>query len=195
MARPRKNPPISIRTVPTPVAEEVPVVEAVTETAPHNEPVTEVVDVILESMVDIREYSGVHYVRVKQPVMGCKSFLIEKKGIYVLEEGEGVLRSLAVTYIGSGGFKVFDGLPSASGHDVGQTNIALDTRYRDVSGRRMFFMSPQIIGFWGLDAGFKNGLTIVADGGSASTPVLVTVVWDKHKGVATEEYAVEFGEE
>lgn len=173
------------------VVVETPVVETpVVETPVVETPVVET-PVVLK-VPEVVEKSGVYYVNVDEPKMGGKIFLIEKKGIYVLESGEGVLRSLACTYVGSGMFKVYDGLPSESGHFDADRMDSYTPEYQKVNGRRMFTMSPQIIGFWGLDSGFKHGLTIIADGGGKDAPVFVSVVWMKH---TVQKAHIEFGEE
>ncbi len=144
-----------------------------------------------EPLVVVEQRNGVNFVQVKTPFMGCNSFLIESKGIYVLEHGEGVLRSLAVTYVGTGALHVYDGVPDKELLSSNKLSV-LDTRFPVVEGRKIITMSPQIVGFWGLDAGFKRGLTVVASGGQAASPVLVSVMWVKHKAAPT---AIEFGED
>ncbi len=150
--------------------------------------------VIKPSSMSVIERGGVTRVVAEKPLIGCKSFLIEKKGIYVFEEGQGVLRSLAVTYVGSGGIKIYDGVPSESGHFDFEGKMGLSGR-ADVRGRRIFVMTPQIIGFWGLDAGFSSGLTVVADGGQATSPVLVTVMWEAYNPSKISSPEIEYGED
>lgn len=150
-------------------------------------------EVVEPPLFEVEVRNGVNYVRVEQPKSGSKAFLIESKGIYVFEKGEGVVRSLACTYVGSGAFHVYDGVPPED-TVVGEKKSPLDTRFPHVDGRKIFTMAPQVLGFWGLDAGFKKGLTVVASGGtSSSSPVLVTVMWMKHKEAA--EPVIEFAEE
>lgn len=160
--------------------------------AAEDAPVAPVVPLV-ESDVVVNTVDGVNYVKVKTPSIGCKSFLVEKKGMYVFEEGEGVLRSIAVTYVGSGGIKIYDAVPSAGGYFDFERNNSPDAATS--KGRRMFVMSPQVIGFWGLDAGFSNGLTVVADGGQPSSPVLVTIMWETFKKREVSVQEIEFGEE
>ena len=126
-----------------------------------------------------REQDNIHHITVPEPRMGAKSFFIEKKGIYVLETGPCVLRSLSCTYVGTGTFMVRDGVPSEAGHFDADRLDPFSDEYMLANGRRVYVMSPQAIGFWGLDAGLHHGLTIVASGGDG--PVMVTVCWLKIK--------------
>lgn len=123
----------------------------------------------------------IHHVEVPEPQMGAKSWLIENKGIYVLERGPCVLRSLSCTYIGSGSFLVRDGMPDNFGKFDCDRLDPFSKEYTTANGRKVFLMAPQIIGFWGLDVGLRNGLTIIADGGQEHGPVLVTACWIKLK--------------
>jgi len=47
--------------------------------------------------------------------MGGKCWLLEAKGLYVLEEGPTLFRTLACTHAGSGGIVLIDGVPDESG--------------------------------------------------------------------------------
>jgi hypothetical protein len=128
-----------------------------------------------------RAAQDVYYVDVPEPYIGAKSFFIEKKGVYVLERGPCVVRSLSFTFIGSGTFKVLDGSPDEHGFFESDRLDPFDLAYHKSNGRKIFAMSPQLIGFWALDAGCIHGLSIVASGGHEDTklPVNATVCWIK----------------
>ena len=49
------------------------------------------------------------------PPMGGKCWLLENKGLFVLEPGPGTIRTLAVTHAGSGSIEVIDGIPDENG--------------------------------------------------------------------------------
>ena len=49
------------------------------------------------------------------PPMGGKCWLLENKGLFVLEPGPGTIRTLAVTHAGSGSIEVIDGIPNENG--------------------------------------------------------------------------------
>lgn len=54
-------------------------------------------------------------IEVRTPLMGGKCWLLERKGLFVLEQGPGTVRTLAVTHAGSGNLEVIDGIPNADG--------------------------------------------------------------------------------
>src|ERR1700678_3476955 len=55
--------------------------------------------------------------RVELPVppMGGKCWVLDRKGLFVLEEGPGTLRTIACTHAGSGSLICYDGLPDSRG--------------------------------------------------------------------------------
>lgn len=117
------------------------------------------------------------------PKIGGKCFLINEPGLYVLEEGPGVLRTIPVTHAGSGSLVAFDGVPDADGRfpddemrefdDEGARNPDFDAR----RGRSIYRATPAVMGSWMLDGGFYHGLTIHADGGAHGVALFATVVW------------------
>lgn len=125
----------------------------------------------------------VHRIILPDPPMGSKCFFIERKGIYVLEAGEGTLRSLACTHVGAGMFMVYDGVCDERGFfpDEGKLKDPYAEPYWTANGRPLFGNTPQVMGFWAVDAGFIHGLTIKADGGIPGTPVFVSVSWLRYK--------------
>ncbi len=123
-------------------------------------------------------------IEVPEPRMGSKCYLIERKGIYVLEVGEGVLRSIACTHIGSGSTLFSDGVPDEHGYFGNERMDPYSREYMTSNGRKLQAMSPQIIGFQALDAGFRHGLTVSCIGGTMGVPVFISVCWIKHKSRA-----------
>jgi hypothetical protein len=117
-------------------------------------------------------------VRVTLPVprIGAKAWLLNRKGIFVLEEGFGVLRTIACTHIGSGSFVIRSGLPNAQGEfpEIPPFPPGVEGEY---NGRTLFRANPVVMGSWMLDGGFVNGLTIEADGGMDNNCAIATIVW------------------
>lgn len=110
------------------------------------------------------------------PRIGAKAWLLNRKGIFVLEEGHGVLRTIACTHIGSGSMIVRNGLPNANGEFPVPPHMedGVETEY---SGRPLFRANPVVMGSWMMDAGFSEGLTIQADGGTDNNCAIATIVW------------------
>ncbi len=134
----------------------------------------------------------VYRIELPEPRMGAKCYLIETKGVYILESGPGTLRSLACTHVGTGAITVHDGIPDERGFF--EKKALLDPYspdYLTANGRRLFKMTPQVMGFWALDAGFQNGLTIISDGGTSGIPVFISVAWIKFKGTPSGPKKVE----
>ena len=124
---------------------------------------------------------SVYRITLPDARMGAKVFLLERKGVYVLEEGPGILRSLACTYVGSGSLIVRDGVPSANGYFDADKFDPYSQEYAMANGRKVYAASPVCIGFWGLDCALVHGLTVEAAGGIKDGTVLVTVCWLKQK--------------
>ena len=106
---------------------------------------------------------SVYRITLPDARMGAKVYLIERKGVYVLEEGPGILRSLACTYVGSGSLTVRDGVPSANGHFEADKFDPYSQEYALANGRKVYAASPVCIGFWGLDCSLVHGLTVEAN--------------------------------
>lgn len=123
-----------------------------------------------------RGSSIVTRIHLPAPRIGAKAWLLNRKGIFVLEEGPGVLRTIACTHIGSGSMIVRNGLPN----DMGEFPLppvmdpGVETEY---GGRPLFRANPVVMGSWMLDAGFVDGLTIQADGGTDNNCAIATIVW------------------
>lgn len=137
------------------------------------------------ALTQVAGHMPVYRIELPEPKMGAKCYLIETKGVYILETGPGTLRSLACTHVGTGALTVHDGIPDERGFF--QKEALLDPyspEYLTANGRRIFKMTPQVMGFWALDAGFQKGLTVVSDGGTGGIPVFLSVAWVKFKGAA-----------
>ena len=133
---------------------------------------------------------------VADPPMGGKAWLLAEKGLFVLEEGPGILRTIACTHAGAGNLEAIDGIPDANGFFAmggevpepqpidfptpGDYQAALIAWSRR-EGRPIYRANPIVMGSWMLDGGFIHGLTIRAAGGHASTSAIATVVWVPHR--------------
>lgn len=123
-----------------------------------------------------RGSSKVMRIVLPSPKIGGKAWLLNRKGIFVLEEGEGVLRTIACTHIGSGSMIIRNGLPNENGEfqPIPEMEEGVETEY---SGRPLFRANPVVMGSWMLDAGFSEGLTIQAEGGMDNNCAIATIVW------------------
>ena len=120
-------------------------------------------------------------IRVAEPTIGSKCWVVEEKGIYVLAEGPGILRGIACTHAGTGGLEILDGVPDARGF-FPQHGLAMsDPKYGMRVGRPLYRAHPSIMGMWMLDAGFIHGLTVHADGDSRNANVIASIIWMEQK--------------
>jgi hypothetical protein len=135
----------------------------------------------------------VTHIDLPTPPLGGKCYLLKSKGIFVLERGPGVLRTIACTHAGAGALEAIDGVPDDGGFFPDQempdpTDRAADypTPDRWVSackayacrhGRPLYSASPTVMGSWMLDAGFLHGLTIRAAGGHEAAFCIASIVW------------------
>lgn len=110
------------------------------------------------------------------PRIGGKAWLLNRKGIFVLEEGPGVLRTIACTHIGSGSMIVRNGLPNERG-EFGPIPAFTAGSEEEYNGRALFRANPVVMGSWMMDAGFSYGLTIQAEGGMDNNCAIATIVW------------------
>lgn len=111
------------------------------------------------------------------PPMGGKCWLLDDKGLFVLEAGPGVLRTIACTHAGAGGVEAIDGVPGDDGFFPGDTLQPSDPGYDDRNGRPFYATTQAVMGSWMLDAGFYHGLTIRAQGGHGATSAIASIVW------------------
>ncbi len=119
------------------------------------------------------------------PPMGAKCFLLEEKGLYLLQRGPCVLRAIACTHGGSGSVVAIDGIPDENGFfpdrglgdDTPIDAMPIDPTRAAYNGRAVYRANPAVMGMWQLDAGCLHGLTLRASGGTDSTSVIASIVW------------------
>lgn len=139
-------------------------------------------------------------VEIPSPQMGGKVWLLEDKGLFVLERGPGVLRTIACTHAGSGSLMAIDGVPDANGffpdenmeepqmpnlngveparaESIMQGYLNVRSRFECRNGRPFYRATPIVMGSWMLDGGFTHGLTIRAEGGTISASAIASIVW------------------
>ena len=111
-------------------------------------------------------------IEIDVPSIGGKCWMLDRAGVFVLEVGEGVLRTCACTHAGSGSLRIYDGVPDENG-------FLPDPEDGDLSpaGRDLLWMPQTVMGSWMLDAGFIKGLTIVCPGGHEGMAPVATIVW------------------
>lgn len=123
-----------------------------------------------------RGSSVVTLVKLPTPRIGGKGWLLNRKGIFVLEEYHGVLRTIACTHIGSGSLIIRSGLPNPAG-EFEPPPIFPPGEEGEYNGRPLFRANPVVMGSWMLDAGFVSGLTVEAEGGTDNNCAIATIVW------------------
>lgn len=132
------------------------------------------------------------------PASGGKIWLLERKGLFVLERCPGTLRTLAVTHAGAGGIEAIDGIPDDNGHfpddhmaepemptpfpieggaEVIRAYVKARQAYDCRNGRAIYQATQAVMGSWMLDGGFMYGLCIRALSGHSSSSVVASVVW------------------
>jgi hypothetical protein len=126
-------------------------------------------------------------VNLPMPPMGGKCWLLEEKGIFVLQRGPGTLRTIACTHAGSGSLVAIDGVPDENGFFEGrevnarESLMPTDPTRGAYNGRPFYRANPVVMGSWMLDGGFEYGLTLLAIGGAESALCIATIVWVEHK--------------
>ena len=108
------------------------------------------------------------------PPLGSKIWVLDKKGMFVLERGPGTIRTIACTHAGSGSLYAFDGVPDERG-ELPMESIEIPSYMGN--GRQMYKANPVVMGSWMLDGGFTHGLTILHKGGQYGTPAMAAIVW------------------
>ena len=111
------------------------------------------------------------------PPMGGKCWVLDDKGIFVLETGPGVLRTIACTHAGAGSLEAFDGIPNDDGFFPDRELLEEDDLWWARNGRPIYRANPVVMGSWMLDGGFMHGLTIFASGGRDAVNAIASVVW------------------
>lgn len=146
----------------------------------------------------VRVAGAVTYIDLPTPPIGGICWLLREKGIFVLQRGPGVLRTIACTHAGSGALEAIDGVPDERGF-FGDQDMPDPTEYlrsggpqggpwtggyenackayAQRRGRPLYSASPVVMGSWMLDAGFLHGLTIRAAGGHDSACAIASIVW------------------
>lgn len=118
----------------------------------------------------------VQHIEIPMPEIGSKAWLLESKGIFVLERGPGMLRTIAFTHTGSGRIDAYDGVPDPETGRFPQEDLPLgDPDYATANGRCIYRCNN--MGSWMMDGGFRHGLTIFAIGGTESVCAIATIVW------------------
>lgn len=130
-------------------------------------------------------------IHVKEPPIGNKVTLIKERGLFVLETGPAMLRAMACTHAGSGGFTVYDGVPDEHGwfpkettkifrkdfKDEQEFMIAQEIERQNQNGRDFYYAQPACMGMWMLDAGCNYGITVENLGASGTSVPIITVTW------------------
>ncbi len=62
-----------------------------------------------------RDHRKPQRIELPLPPLGGKCWVLREKGLFVLEEGPGVLRTIACTHAGAGNLEALDGVPDADG--------------------------------------------------------------------------------
>jgi hypothetical protein len=116
------------------------------------------------------------FITKRTPLIGGKIWCCHEKGLWVLEPGPAVFRTVAVTHNGSGGLTVYDGVPDENG-----SFPDYDPEDADSNGSVIFEQPAATLGSWMLDGGCNHGLTVLAAGGTEGAPAFASFVWMPHK--------------
>jgi hypothetical protein len=111
------------------------------------------------------------------PPLGAPCFLLERKGVFVLRVGPGVLRTIACTHAGAGTLEAIDGVPDERGFFPDEDMPEADPAYWSRRGRPLYRANPVVMGSWMLDGGFIHGLTIRAMSGHEQTNAIASIVY------------------
>lgn len=137
--------------------------------------------------------SSVQRIELPDPKIGSKGYLINRKGRFLFEDEPSVLRTLACTGAGAGGFTVYDGIPNQHGFFPQSEQDAYlangrwkyDKRWSEEddlrNGRIIFKANPAILGSWMFDVQAHHGLNVFAEGGNESALTFATVSWMRAK--------------
>jgi len=118
-------------------------------------------------------------VKLADPPIGGKSFLIRQKGVFVLEEGPGMLQICNITHGGAGEMSIYDGVPGETGHFPDEMMAESHEKFGQHNGRAFSQFSPVYMGAWMMNAGFVHGLTVIMEG--SDVPAFATLVWTPFK--------------
>ncbi len=137
------------------------------------------------------------------PPIGGKCWLLDRKGLFVLERGPGTFRTAAVTHAGSGQFEIIDGIPDEHGffpeENMPEPEPYTPEEYRALmdgtaddavlarrdamiaygrrNGRSFHKHNPVVMGSWMLDAGFIHGLSVRVVGEHTGVNAFASLVW------------------
>ena len=99
---------------------------------------------------------------VAKPPLGAKAWLMDRRGVFVLEEQPAVIHHVTCTHAGSGSLRIFDG-------------GVIDGR---IEGRPIFRQAVTAMGVWHLSAGVQHGLVLENVGrGADSMSAIASLVW------------------
>jgi hypothetical protein len=84
---------------------------------------------------------------IPKPPVGGKSAVFQEPGLFLLEEGPGLIWHLCCMHTGANGAELYDVQLSEDGKDL-------------VTARQMFSLSPPVLGVWHLNVGFQFGLAL-----------------------------------
>jgi hypothetical protein len=103
-----------------------------------------------------------HLIRpfIPEPIIGGKCWVPDAFGKFLLQEGPGILRCIAITHTGSGALTLYDGVRF---------------HYHKLQAFTKFRANPTVLGHFMLDAGFNDGLILELEG-SRSLPC-ASIVW------------------
>lgn len=100
---------------------------------------------------------------VPKPPIGGKIWTVKQPGLFLLEDGPGLIWHALVTHLGSTGFELWDA--QRQGDQIQLT-------------RELFGMNPSFLGVWHLNAGFQHGLALRVGAGAGHVICpRVSVVW------------------
>jgi hypothetical protein len=150
-------------------------------------------EVLDQEGVVVQQRGIVTHITLPFPRIGGKVWVLDAKGIFVLERSAGVLRTIACTHAGSGAVLAYDGIPDdrgffspRGGSDGGGSGSGNGSADEDTkNGREIYRANPAVMGSWMLDGGFYHGLTIVHNGGHSSAPAVASIVWLPANGKAS----------
>jgi hypothetical protein len=120
-------------------------------------------------------------IELPTPALGGKAWLLDAKGMFILEKGPGMLITIACTHAGSGSMAAFDGIPDEDGFFQDERMKDNHPDFEKRNGRPIYRATPTVMGSWMLNGGFYHGLTIKATGGVDSAAAVASIVWMAHK--------------
>lgn len=123
------------------------------------------------------------FIDLPMPQIGNKGWLLERKGLFVLERGPCTLRAINTPHAGSStgaAIEVLDGVPDEAGYfaPVPNQHPLLP------NGRRIVNHYPIPMGCWMYDIGLIHGLSVLHWGGEESISTSTTLAWYPFKSLA-----------